>query len=363
MTKKNSITVTQLCVILLGVLIAMRPILENALQAKFVENDCIITCVIAGVINLGLSILICYVIKKNPEKSFCEIMSNFFGKIFTKIIMLLLCVVFVFKMLLIDYQINFLLYDAIYTDVDWYLFSIPVFITMCYISIKGIKVIARSYALILPLALIIFVLTLFIAYFNANFENLLPLFSHSNGEFNKALCYLLIQSCEYIFLFAFMENVVVSRKKYFSKILPTLLCVFVLVTVFYVLFVAVLGNLAPYVQETLIKITQFKDNSFGYFKIDIFTTVFWIPLIILQNSFCLYAISYFLNKIFSFNQTCCSVVVIVLLFLTKFVPQINNQAIIDLFYKKIGIFVISFVLLLPVLLLIASFKKEKKNEN
>ncbi len=363
MTKKNSITTTQLCVILLGVLIAMRPILENALQAKFVENDCIITCIVAGAINLCLAILVCFAIKLNPGKSFFEIMSNFFGKVTTKIIMLLLCVVFVFKMLLIDYQINFLLYDAIYTDIDWYLFSIPVFIVMCYISIKGIRAIARVYSIFLPLALFVFVLTLFIAYFNATFDNILPLFSHSNGEFNKALCYLLIQSCEYIFLFTFMENVVITGKKYFSKIIPVLLAVFVLVVAFYVLFVAVLGKLAPYVQETLIKITQFKDNSFGYFKIDIFTTFFWIPLIILQNSFCLYGISYCLNKVFSIKKSISSVVVVCLLFATKFIPQINNQAIIDLFYKKIGVFVVGFVLLLPVLLLIASLKKERQNEN
>ena len=359
--KNNQINTTQLCVILLGIFIATRPILENALQAKFVSNDSIITSFIAGIINLSFALLICYIIHKNPGKSFYDIMKNFFGSVFTKIIMVILALIICFKSLLIDYQLTFLLYDAVYSDINWFLFAIPMLLIFAYISIKGIKTIARCYEVFVPFALIILVITLTISTFNANFENLLPLFSHNTSQIMKSLSYILIQSCEFIFLFTIMENVVTKNEKhYFKKIIITLIIIFIVVVLFYVLFVAVLGVLAPDVQETLIKITQYKDSSFGYFKIDIFVSVFWIPIIVLQSAFCIYSISYCFEKVFNFRRTITSVVLIFLQFITKFIPQINNYTVSTLFFDKAGFIILGFVFLLPVLLLIASFKKEKK---
>jgi len=361
-TKTNKITSTQLCLIFFGIFMSVRPIVENALQAKFVGNDCIITCIIAGIVNLMIALLVCFVMNKNPGKSFFDIITNFLGIGLTKVIMFLLAGVFLFKMLLIDYQMNFLLYDAVYTDINWLLFAVPVAITICYVAIKGIKVLARCYQIFIPFALLIFIATLFISFDNASFDNILPLFSHSQGDFFTALHYILIQSCEYIFLFTFMENVSSKDKRYYLKISITLLIIFLLVTLFYVLFVAVLGKLAPFVHESLITMTQFKDNSFGYFKIDIFTTTFWIPLVVLQNAFCVYSISYCLNKAFNINQTFCCVLTVVVLFISHFVPQINNQSVTEFYYNKIGIFVLGFVLILPIILLIASFVKPNNRE-
>lgn len=361
-TKTKKISSTQLCLIFIGIFMSVRPIVENALQAKFVGNDCIITCIIAGIINLSFAMIICYVINKNPGKSFYEIMQNLLGKVMTKFIMVLLAVVFLFKMLLIDYQMNFLLYDAIYTDINWILFALPVVITICFVAIKGIKVLSRCYQIFIPFALLIFLVTLFISFGNASFDNILPLFSHTHGEFMIALNYILIQSCEYIFLFTFMENVETKDNHYYSKITTTFALIFILVTTFYIIFIAVLDKLAPFVHESLITMTQFRDNSFGYFKIDIFTTIFWIPLIVLQNAFCVYSISYCLNKAFNFNTTWCSVITVCILFASHFVAQINNQSVTDFFYNKIGIFVLFFVLILPILLLLASFKPQKSKE-
>lgn len=359
-TKNKNISLTQLCLILIGIFLSMRPILENSIQAQKVENDCIITSILCGVINLGLTMIICYVMYKNPQKSFYDIMSNFFGKTFTKIIMLLLTFVFCFKLLLIDYQMSFLLYDAIYSEIEWLLFAIPVFITLIYIALKGFKSIARCYQLFVPFSVIILIAILLMSLQNAEFENILPLFSHSVSDFSGAINYLLIQSCEFIFLFVCMENVVTSQKRYFSSIFLTMCIIFILVVSFYVLYVAVLGNIAPFVQESLIKMTQFKNYGYGYFKVDLFAIIMWVPIVVLQTAFCIYAIGYCLKKVFNLDEKISTISFVGLLYLTKVIPQINNENVTIFFYEKIGLFVLIFVLLLPILLLIASYKKEKQ---
>lgn len=360
MTMKNSkINATQLCVVLLGIFLSMRPIMENALQAKAVGNDAVITSFIAGLINLLLTLLICYVIHKNPGESFFEIVKRLLGTTATKIIMVILSLVFMFKLLIVDYQMSDLLYDSIYSDIDWILFVIPIFLTFAFLAVKGFKTLARCYQVFVPFALMIFVLTIAISFSSADFENLLPLFNHTISEFTTGLSYILLQSCEFIFLFTFMENVISSDKHYFTKVSITLLFIFLIVMTFYVMFVAVFGNIAPFVQETLIKMTQFEIHTFGYFKIDLFTAVMWIPIIVLECAMCVYGISYSLEKAFNINKKITSFGAVLLLFITKFIPQINNTIIVPFFYETIGFFVLAFVLLLPVILLIASFKNKK----
>ncbi|MGN1208004.1 MAG: GerAB/ArcD/ProY family transporter [Christensenellales bacterium] len=91
-TKNKKISASQLCLILVGIFLAVRPIVENSLQAGLIGNDCIITSMVAGVVNLAFAMLICYVMNQNPGKSFYEIMSNFFGKMFTKTVLFLLAI-------------------------------------------------------------------------------------------------------------------------------------------------------------------------------------------------------------------------------------------------------------------------------
>ena len=361
--KNNKISCSQLCVILLAIFTSMRPIIENSIQAQIVGNDCIITCIIAGIINLSLAMLICYVMNRNPGKSFYEIMKNFLGDKVTKFILFMLGLVFAFKLLLIDYQMAFLLHDAIYSDIDWLLFTIPVFCMFAFLAIKGVKTMARCYQILIPFSLLTLIVVLVLSYGNADFENILPLFDHTTGEIMKGLGNLLIQSCSYIFLFTIMENVVSNDKHFFLKLFITFIVTFTLVVSFYILFVAVLGKIAPFVQESLIKMTQFKDNTYGYFKIDVFITMFWIPLIILQASLCVYSIGYCIEKSLGVSRNVVDIITVVMLFITKLIPQLNNNAVSKFFFDKIGIFVLAFILLLPVLLTLANFKKAKvKNE-
>ncbi|MBE5745778.1 MAG: hypothetical protein E7359_00615 [Clostridiales bacterium] len=363
MTKKNNkINTTQLCVLLLGVFLSMRPILENALQAEVLDNDCIITTFFAGIINLCLTMLVCYVIYKNPNKSFYDIIKNFLGTTITKIIMFLLAIIFLFKLIIVDYQMADLLYDAIYSDINWIYFVVPIYLTFLFLALKNIKTIARCYQFFIPFAVVIFIAALLISTANANFENLLPFFDHNYSSFIEGFSYILIQSGEFIFLFTFMENIISKDKHYFKKISITLIIIFILVMCFYILFIAVLGKLAPYVQESIIKMTQLDHYTYGYFKIDIFISVMYIPIIILQCALCVYSASYSLNKSIKLNKKISSFLIILALFLTKFIPGLNNKVIIDFFYKTIGIYVIIFVLFLPIILIIASNKKEKNYE-
>jgi len=357
--KTNKINTSQLCVILLAIFLSMRPIIENSIQAKFVGNDSVITALIAGIINLGLALLICYVIHKNPGKSFLDIIKNLTGETVAKIILFLLGIVFLFKIVLIDYQITFLLHDSIYTEISWDLFTIPVYFILAFIAIKGIRAIARTYQMVVPLSLLMFVAVLLLSLNNANFENLLPLLDHTPSEFINALTYILSQSCSFIFLFTFMENVAYTSKGYYKKIIPTILIILILIESFYILFIAVMGNFAPFVKESLIKMTQFRDSSFGYFKIDIFASLFWIPLIILQDALCVYSISYCLKQSLNIPSYISCIGTVLFLYIIEFIPQINNQTVSYIYFEMISFYVLAFVLLLPVLLVIASFKKEK----
>lgn len=362
MTKKNSkISTNALCVILLGIFLSMRPIMENSLQARVVGNDCVITSFIACVINLLFTFLVCFCIEKNQGMSFKQILEKLLGTFVTKIVLLILAFIFFFKLLLADYQMSELLYDSIYSDINWTMFVIPIFAIFAYLSIKGMKTISRCYQILVPFGFLLLVATMIIGVKNANFENLLPLFDHTPSEFSKALLYLLLQSSEFIFLFTFMENVVSKSHGYYRTILWVCLLILILIVGFYILFISILGNIAPFVQESLIKMTQFGSTSYSYFKIDIFTATMGIPMIILECSLLTYGISYCFKQIFNYEKDYTSIIVVSIIFISKFFAQINSQSVTKFYYDKIGIIVLGFIFMLPILLVIASFK-EKKND-
>ena len=105
-TKTNKINANQLCAILIALLMAMRPIVRPSVQTSIVQNDAWIPCLIGMIINSGMAIVLCYIAYLNPNKSFADILKDCLGSIVAKILLLLLLIFFLFKLIIIDYEME-----------------------------------------------------------------------------------------------------------------------------------------------------------------------------------------------------------------------------------------------------------------
>lgn len=357
---KNKINANQLCAILIALLMAMRPIVRASIQTSITQNDAWVSCLIGMLINSGMAIVLCYIAYLNPNKSFADILKDCLGKVVTKIILFLLFIFFLYKLVLIDYEMESFLYETLYTDINWEMFILPVYLTFCYLATKTMKTMGRVSQFFLPFALFALALTIGFSMPSWNFSNLLPIMDKGFNSLIKSLYYALIQSGEFLFVTVFMENIITNEKKLFTKLGVSTISTTLIVTFFYVVYIAVFGNLAQFVKEGLIRATQVSLHASALFKVDAFVSLMWIPIIVLESAFCVYAISWCLNKIFNLKFNIGVFLTFAFIFGIRLIPQISSHMLLETYFKWLGVVALFLELLLPIIVLIISTLKNNK---
>lgn len=359
-TTKNKINANQLCAILIALLMAMRPIVRTSIQTSITQNDAWISCLIGMIVNSGMAIVLCYVAYLNPNKSFAEILKDCLGKVVAKILLIVLLVFFLFKLIIIDYEMESFLYETLYTDINWELFILPVYLTFCYMATKNIRTFGRVSQFFLPFALFALVLTIGFSMPSWNFSNLLPIMDKGYNSILKSLYYALIQSGEFLFITVFMENIITTEKNFFKKVGTSTIATTLIITFFYIVYIAVFGNLAQFVKEGLIRATQVSLHASSLFKVDAFVSLMWIPIIVLEAAISVYAISWCLNKIFNLKINIGVFIVFAIIFGIRLIPQISSHAILEFYFKWIGMVALILELLVPIVVLIITTIKNSK---
>lgn len=359
-TKTNKINANQLCAILIALLMAMRPIVRASIQTSITQNDAWISCLIGMLINSGMAIILCYIAYLNPNKSFADILKDCFGKVVTKILLILLFVFFLYKLVIIDYEMESFLYETLYTDINWELFILPVYLTFCYLATKTIRTIGRVSQFFLPFALFALVLTIAFSMPSWNFSNLLPIMDKGYSSLLKSLYYALIQSGEFLFITVFMENIITNEKNFFTKVGASTIATTLIVTFFYIVYIAVFGNLAQFVKEGLIRATQVSLHASALFKVDAFVSLMWIPIIVLESALSVYAISWCLNKIFNLKFNIGVFLTFAFIFGIRLIPQISSYELLSVFFGVVGYVMIGLELIVPVVVLIITTIKNDK---
>lgn len=363
-TKTNKINANQLCAILIALLMAMRPIVRPSVQTSIAQNDAWISCLIGMIINSGMAIVLCYIAYLNPNKSFAEILKDCLGLVVAKILLVLLFVFFLFKLIIIDYEMESFLYETLYIDINWEIFILPIYLTFCYMATKTMRTMGRVAQFFLPFALIALLLSIVFSIPSWNFSNLLPVMDHSYNTILKSIYYALIQSGEFLFVAVFMENILSNEKKFFKKIGFSLLGVSVLVTGFYIVYISAFGNLAQFIKEGLVRVTQVSLHASTLFKIDAFVSIMWIPIVILEAALCVYSISWCLNKAFNLKFYIGILLTFIIIYGIRLIPQISTQDLLSLFLNSAGIVVLLLELLVPIIvLIITTIKNSKRGQN
>lgn len=360
MQTKNKISANQLCAVLIALLMAMRPIVRTSIQTSIVQNDAWISCLIGMIINSGMAIVLVYVAYLNPGKSFSDILKESLGKVMAKILLIVLLVFFLFKLIIIDYEMESFLYETLYTDINWELFILPVYLTFCYLATKTFKTIGRVSQFFLPFALFALALTIGFSIPSWNFSNLLPIMDKGFNSLIKSLYYALIQSGEFLFLTVFMENIITQEKNLFKKVGISTAGTTIIITFFYIVYIAVFGNLSQFVKEGLIRATQVSLHASALFKVDAFVSLMWIPIIVLESAISVYAISWCLNKIFNLKFNIGVFLTFAFIFGIRLIPQISSHALLEFYFTYIGGVALILELLVPIVVLIITTIKNSK---
>ena len=221
MERSNSINLRQFVFVCVLVLLAMRVIIEPSILYIASGKDGYISYIFALAINLIGILICCFIITKYPGVSFSDVLKKCFGSVICKVILALLFVFFTFKIIYVDYIMQSFLTVALYEDLNWVLFIIPLYLVVGYIACKGPRVIGRLSEIFLPIGLVVLFFTIMLALKSAELQNLLPVLSNGAKPVLKGIYSGLGQMGQFLFMLIFMENL--APVSYTHLTLPTIL--------------------------------------------------------------------------------------------------------------------------------------------
>lgn len=236
---KKLITVRQLIFILMISVLTLKVLSLPSLLARDFGRDSYIFVTIFLLFDFGVLLLFLYLFNKYPNLTFYELISKIFGKAISKIIMLIFFVFFFAKCWAV-FQSNYnYLNQNLYTNLNWLVFSLPILVTVLYISKFGVNAAARLTEIAVPIVIVGFILSLFVGLFRSDFTSLLPVLEKGFlPQFNKVLKYSFWFG-DYVIFIVFFGNVKDEKhknKKIIFSILATILVLIFFIAVVYSVF-------------------------------------------------------------------------------------------------------------------------------
>ena len=269
--------------------------------------------------------------KKHPNSSFSEICEKTFGKVVTKIIMILFFAFFAFKIIGVDFEIQNFLLEVFYEELYSKIFIIPFFLVIIYVALKGPRVFARLSEIFVPFGVFVLFYTLIIAINNAKIINLLPFFTSSIPSLIKGVNFGINQMGEFLALYFLMENLEIQKNSNIVKVcLTTVIAASVFLTAFYALFVAVFGNVAISLKEGIIRMTQFSTVLNLNFRIDGISAVMWLPLNVISLCINFFCAGKALQNIFGLKLNISILIIFTLFFIAKMLPFLTSDAVLEI---------------------------------
>lgn len=360
---KKLVSTRQLIFILIISLMALKFLYLPSLLAKEFANTSFIFVFIMLVLDFLVFLILLYLYNKNPNLSFFDLLKKIFGSVIARVIMFLLFIFFFLKCWGI-FQTNFsYLNENLYTSLKWYVFSVPILITVFFIAKFGVNSYARAVEFLLPIIFIGFVISLCVGINRADFSNLLPLTNFNFGAKLGGIFKYSYWFGDYLIFIVFFGNVK-EDKNFNKKVSITFIVSIFVVTLFVAVSYAVFSYNAVSHTNAISDIIHVLPSTSDIGSFD------WVLILIWDMNLFLYFALNCLGAFYSFRQAFFKkwqgAVIFGILFLVFILSLLSNFDIIfaiNLAKNYFWYFCIPIQYGLPVLLLIFSYKVKRRKAN
>ena len=349
----DKFSIRQVCFFFIAFTPVTKIFILPSLLSGFASGDLWISILLNGILDLLTLTAILKLNKAYKNKSFYDILTMKFGKVFAKIIFSIYAVLFLIKALLpIMEQKNFIeqtLYDTNYSILIFF----PFFIVCAYLCLRKKIVLGRLADACFLITIISICIIFSLSISNLNISNILPIGISKTGAI-KGSYYSLTWFGDTVYLLFFMEKIK-GEKSALVKVLISYATAVCLVVIFAILFYATFSFLAQRQKFALIEISKYSaiisiTGRFDYLAI--FGVLFSsVPALILPVYFSCYAI----KKVFAIENSNI-VALIVNAVLVVAIMILNNSYITvqNFLINYLGIFYLLAFNLFPIILLFIS---------
>ncbi len=295
----KALTTKQAGILLCLSIISLKLLIFPALMSSFSGNDTYISVTFALLIDLVFMVIILMVMRAHPDLSFFEILEKGMGKVVAKIISFVLFLYFFIKVVLTIKETHNYLYELLFESFSWYYYIFPTLVLIFYMVKKGLRPLGRSAEFLFGVMVIGAIVSIFLPVKTIQLDNLLPILSDGlkpvfNCVFNTNFVF-----GDYFVLALFMGKVKYNKKST-GKILCYILLTDLAIIIFYMLFIAVFGNIAVTESLAVNNIPIFANKPSINGRLEWIASIVWSVILLFQAAIVLYCCKECFNYAFSF---------------------------------------------------------------
>ncbi len=138
------------------------------------QNDAIISILLGSLVEIGLVLLITWVIKKNPNTSLIGLLKRKVGTPIAYAIIFVLYAFVILKFIFVMLEIFAFFKDYLYDDFNPLIFALSTFFVVGYISYKGCRTMGRTCEILFPIIVVGLVVALVSNVKFVSFDKMLP---------------------------------------------------------------------------------------------------------------------------------------------------------------------------------------------
>ena len=262
-------------------------------------RDSWFSVIVNVIMDFFLLLCVLAVLKANGNMTFCKLMEKYFGKIVSRILLLLISAYLIFRSIPFIVENYNILAAVLYEVPNWYALVFPIYIVAGYVAYKGARVMGRvaeiMYFFFLASLVILFLLSLS----ELTLQEVLPVFEFGVVPPLKAAIKGMTTFGDYGLLLIFMgktDNLTVKKQISGYGVAAAI------VIIFNFLFVMIFGIIGVYQPDAIIRLTQYNTVLTNYGRVDWLIAIIWQISQILYLAVLVYGAAEFVRWVFNIKN-------------------------------------------------------------
>ncbi len=363
---RKSIDASQLSVFVFIAVMALKIFLAPGLLIKYSGRDGWISMLIFVLIELAMLLVILFIIKLNPDKTFYEVLLGSVGKIVAKAIMLVFAVLLGVKTIIMIGEIRLFFTTSILRSIDFTVCFILLLFLLVLFASKGLRPLGRTAQLFFPFILASLAILFFLTAGNLEISGLYPMIADKSdiiGTLNKFPLWFGDVAVLLIF-----TGRVRMRKLFVLKSMASALISSAAVMYFAIVLFAAYGDYPIIIDygHNISNMVVYSSGSYLFGRFDIPIFCIWMISIFIQIILSFIAITSSLKDIVGKGgDTVWSIIVAVALFVLCQFVFIDKSSLFELGTSPARWLCLVVEVILPIFMLVISLigRRKKKNED
>lgn len=359
--EQKQITTHQMGVVLSLSIISLKVLIFPAVVGKIAYNNCYISVFISLLIDFLFMMLIAYVMKRNPDKTFFDVLENCFGKVVSKVVVAILTLFFVFKGIMAIKELQNYFVQLLFQDIQWELFVFPLIALLLYIMNKSFRTFARSVEFFYYAVIAGALLTLLLPLKDFKFYNLLPFVADGVKPVFSGSFLTSFQFGDFLVLLMCMGQFKYSKKTT-KTVVKFALFTDLFIMLFFVVFVALFGDTVLNQISAVSDVPLYSNLAYNNGRLEWISIIIWTIVLIFQAGLMLKCACMSAKFVFNCkNDFVVSLVVAVAVFVALLLLYLNfSDALKIVISVPFATCTLVFKVLIIVMLLIASWSNNNE---